>query len=124
MFWRIFLRKKKIENLKEIEKKDKVKNELVQENMSSNKQKYLEKKEYERNLRKLRKRLEESEIAIEKIEAEIIAVDKSFMEPGNTSEAHEIDYKKYQELKEQLNDEMNRWAQYSQEVEEFLQNNY
>ena len=118
-----FLRKKKIENLKEIERKDKAKTIASQENVSSNKQKYLEKKEYERNLRKLRKRLEESETVIEKIEAEIIAVDKSFMEPGNTSEAHDIDYRKYQELKEKLNDEMNHWAQYSQEIEEFLQNN-
>ena len=118
-----FLRKKKIENLKEIERKDKAKTIATQENISSNKQKYLEKKEYERNLRKLRKRLEESETVIENIEAEIIAVDKSFMEPGNTSEAHDIDYRKYQELKERLNDEMNQWAQYSQEVEEFLQNN-
>ena len=118
-----FLRKKKIENLKEIERKDKSKYEAAQVNVSTNKQKYLEKKEYDRNLRKLRKRLEESESVIEKIESEIIAVDKSFMEPGNSSEAHEIDYKKYQDLKEQLNDEMNRWTQYSQEIEEFLQNN-
>jgi ATP-binding cassette subfamily F protein 3 len=118
-----FLRKKKIENLKDIEKRDKIKYESVQENVSSNKQKYLEKKEYERNLRKLRKRLEESETIIEKIEAEIIAVDKSFMEPGNSSDAHETDYIKYKELKEQLNEEMNKWAQYSQEVEEFLKNN-
>ena len=105
-----FLRKKKIENLKDIERKDKSKYEAAQVNVSTNKQKYLEKKEYDRNLRKLRKRLEESEMAIEKIEAEIIAVDKSFMEPGNSSEAHEIDYKKYQDLKEQLNEEMNKWA--------------
>ena len=118
-----FLRKKKIENLKDIERKDKIKNESAAENVSSNKQKYLEKKEYERNLRKLRRRLEESETVIEKIEAEIIAVDKSFMEPGNSSEAHEIDYKKYQDLKEKLSEEMNRWTQNSQEVEEFLQNN-
>jgi ATP-binding cassette subfamily F protein 3 len=118
-----FLRKKKIENLKEIERKDKAKTIATLENVSSNKQKYLDKKEYDRNLRKLRKRLEESETVIEKIEAEIIAVDKSFMEPGNTSEAHDIDYRKYQELKERLNYEMNQWAQYSQEVEEFLQNN-
>lgn len=118
-----FLRKKKIENLKDIERKDKIKNQSVQENVSSNKQKYLIKKEYERNLRKMRKRLEDSEKVIEKIEAEIIAVDKSFMEPGNSSEEHEIDYKKYQDLKERLNDEMNRWTQYSQEVEEFLRNN-
>jgi ATP-binding cassette subfamily F protein 3 len=118
-----FLRKKKIENLKDIEKKEKIKSESVQESPSSNKQKYLEKKEFERNLRKLRKRLEESETIIEKIEAEIIAVDKSFMEPGNSSDAHESEYIRYKELKEQLNEEMNKWAQYSQEVEEFLQNN-
>jgi len=118
-----FLRKKKIENLKDIERKDKAKNDTVQPNVSTNKQKYLEKKEFDRNLRKLRKRLEESETEIEKIEAEIIVVDKSFMEPGNSSEAHEIDYKKYQDLKEQLNEEMNKWALSSQEVEEFLRNN-
>jgi ATP-binding cassette subfamily F protein 3 len=118
-----FLRKKKIENLKDIERKDKVKNNMVQVSASSNKQKYLEKKEYDRNLRKLRKRLEESEMEIEKIEAEIISVDKSFMEPGNSSSAHEKDYLRYQDLKEQLNEEMNKWAHYSQEVEEFLRNN-
>lgn len=60
---------------------------------------------------------------IENIEAEILAVDKAFMEPGNSSATHEMDYKKYQDLKEQLNEEMNKWALYSQEVEEFLRNN-
>jgi ATP-binding cassette subfamily F protein 3 len=118
-----FLRKKKIDNLKDIEKRDKIKYAAAQENVSTNKQKYLDKKEFDRNLRKIRKRLEESESSIERIEAEIIAVDKSFMEPGNSSEAHELDYIKYQELKEKLNEEMNRWAQYSEEVEEFLKNN-
>ena len=118
-----FLRKKKIENLKDIEKKDKIKSESVKTDVSSNKQKYLERKEYDRNLRKLRKRLEESETAIEKLEAEIIAVDKSFMEPGNISLSHEDDYQKYQDLKEQLNEEMNKWTLYSNEVEEFLKNN-
>lgn len=118
-----FLRKKKIESLKEIERKDKIKTVSLKENVSSNKQKYLDKKEYDRNLRKLRKRLEESESLIEKIEAEIISVDKSFMEPGNISDVHDDNYRKYQDLREKLNDEMNRWTQYSQEVEEFLQNN-
>ena len=118
-----FLRKKKIENLKDIEKKDKIKSESVSTDVSSNKQKYLERKEYDRNLRKLRKRLEESETAIEKIEAEIIAVDKSFMEPGNSTQSHENDYQKYQDLKEKLNEEMNKWTLYSNEVEEFLKNN-
>ena len=57
----------------------------LQVNVSSNKQKYLEKKEYDKALRKLRKNLEESETLIEKLEAEIQAVDKTFMEPGNYS---------------------------------------
>jgi len=118
-----FLRKKKIENLKDIERKEKAINDTVRGDVSSNKQKYLEKKEYDRNLRKLRKRLEESEKEIEKIEAEIMVVDKAFMEPGNSSAAGEKDYKKYQDSKEKLNEEMNKWALYSQEVEEFLRNN-
>jgi ATP-binding cassette subfamily F protein 3 len=118
-----FLRKKKIENLKDIEKKEKARNISVTTNVSSNKQKYLDKKEFDKNLRKLRKRLEDSEELIGKIEAEIMAVDKSFMEPGNHTESHEADYSKYQELREQLNDEMGKWEKYSVEVEEFLKSN-
>jgi ATP-binding cassette subfamily F protein 3 len=118
-----FLRKKKIENLKDIERKEKVRNENVQVTSSSNKQKYLEKKEYDRNLRKLRKRLEDCESEIEKIEADIATVDKSFMEPGNNSSTDENDYSRYQDLRGQLNEEMNKWAQYSEDVEEFLRNN-
>jgi ATP-binding cassette subfamily F protein 3 len=118
-----FLRKKKIENLKDIEKKEKIRSESVRQDVSTNKQKYLEKKEFEKNLRKLRKRLEESEAVIEKLEAEILTVDKSFMEPGNSSEAHEIDYNRYRDLKDQLNEEMDKWTLYSDEVEEFLKNN-
>ncbi len=56
-----------------------------------------------------------------KLEAEIKAVDKTFMEPGNTLRITKPDYEKYRELKEQLNEEMNRWTELSQEVEEFLQ---
>ncbi len=118
-----FLRTKKIENLKDIEKRDIVKNQSGPTSVSANKQKYLEKKEFDRNLRKLRKKLEESEGLIEILEAEIRAVDKSFMEPGNTSESHDIDYERYQELKEKLNEEMNKWTLYSQEVDEFLSKN-
>ncbi|MDO9580849.1 MAG: ABC-F family ATP-binding cassette domain-containing protein [Bacteroidales bacterium] len=118
-----FLRKKKIVTLKEIEKKERMVKTLPQADFSSNKQKYLEKKEYDRNLRKLRKRLEESEKVIEKIEADIKEVNKSFMESGNSSVDDEMDYEKYRDLKEHLNEEMNKWALYSQEVETFLKKN-
>ncbi|MCX6329364.1 MAG: ABC-F family ATP-binding cassette domain-containing protein [Bacteroidia bacterium] len=118
-----FLRKKKIDNLKEIERKDKRKTDNTVDNFSSNKQKYLEKKEYDRNLRKLRKRLEDSEIKIERLEAEISALDKAMNSSDHSfTETHDF-FNKYQEMKEQHNEEMNRWAQYTHDVEVFLQNN-
>jgi ATP-binding cassette, subfamily F, member 3 len=118
-----YLRKKKIESLKEIERRDKTVVSQTKEKTSSNKQKYLEKKEYEKNLRKLRRRLEESEALIEKLEGEIQAVDKSFMEPGNYTETHEADYSRYKDLRDQLSEEMNNWTQLSEEVEEYIKMN-
>ncbi len=118
-----FLRKKKIDNLKDIEKKETSKSTENKANVSVNKQKYLERKEYERNLRKLRKRLEESETEIEKLEAEIRNIDKTFMEPGNYSEADQMNFTRYQELRDQLSLEMDNWTKYSEEVEAFLKNN-
>jgi ATP-binding cassette subfamily F protein 3 len=118
-----FLRKKKIENLKDIERKDKAKVEIRREEGSSNKQRYLERKEYEKTLRKLRKRLEETEIIIEKIEAEISMIDRALINPGSSATEDIELYAKYQDLKTKLNSEMNNWAEYSREVEEFLLNN-
>ncbi|HEX2922389.1 MAG TPA: ABC-F family ATP-binding cassette domain-containing protein [Bacteroidales bacterium] len=119
-----FLRNKKIENLRDIERKEKTEQaKESREGFSSNKQKYLDKKEYEKNLRKLKKRLEECESAIEKLETEIKAVDKSFMEPGNNSEINEKDYHRYQELRDQLSEEMNKWTINSEELENYIKNN-
>ncbi len=116
-----FLRRKKLENLKDLERKEKVRSETTQANVSSNKQKYLEKKEYDKALRKLKKNLEESEAIIEKLESQIKAVDMAFMEPGNYMPDHETNYERYRDLKDKLNEEMNRWTVLSQEVEEFIQ---
>ena len=118
-----FLRRKKIENLKEIEKKEKKTVLVSGDNPSVNKQRYLEKKEYEKSIRKLRKRLEDTENEIENIENEINAIDKSFMEPGNSTEEHNQAFERYRELKEILNQSMEKWAEYSQELEEYLKTN-
>ncbi|HKK41662.1 MAG TPA: ABC transporter C-terminal domain-containing protein, partial [Bacteroidales bacterium] len=80
------------------------------------------KKEYEKNLRKLRKRLEDSENEIERLEDEIRAIDMTFMEPDNYSEADQQNFSRYQELRERLNEEMERWTEYSEQVEEYIQN--
>jgi ATP-binding cassette subfamily F protein 3 len=117
-----FLRKKKIDSLKELERKD-IRKEINVGNVSVNKQKYLEKKVYERNLRKLRRKLEDSEAEIERIEAEILSLDKTLNSADHSAvETHDY-YIRYQELKEQHNAEMDRWAQYTHDVEVFLQIN-
>ncbi|MBG0861182.1 MAG: ABC-F family ATP-binding cassette domain-containing protein [Bacteroidales bacterium] len=118
-----FLRKKKIENLSEIERREKPQPKPVDEGMSVSKQRYLEKKEYEKNFRKLRRRLDESEMKIERLEAQISEFDRILSSPGSMLTDISDFYSKYQELKEKHSEEMNRWAQYTHDLEVFLKNN-
>lgn len=117
-----FLRKKKIVNLKDIEKRDKVAHESETSDNTSNKQKYLDKKEYDRSLRKLRKKLEDSEKRIEIMEAELQAMDKELMTTASSSDSAGI-FKQYEDLRKKLNEEMNNWTLHSHEVDEFLKTN-
>jgi ATP-binding cassette subfamily F protein 3 len=118
-----FLRKKKIDSLREIERKEiSLKSPAAGNVNSSNKQRYLEKKEYDRNLRRLRKRLEDSEKEIEKIEKELSLLDALLSSSVHSAdETHEI-YERYEELKAKHNEEMIRWEQYTNDVEVFIQN--
>jgi len=118
-----FLRKKKIVSLKDIERREKVSAETKKEDKGSNKQKYLEKKEYERNLRKLRKRLEDSEKQIERMENELSDLHKDLMTTFGSDDSVDI-YRSYEDLKNRLNEEMNNWTIFSHEVDEFLKNSH
>jgi ATP-binding cassette, subfamily F, member 3 len=117
-----FLRKKRISSLKDIEIKDRSAKAEVKENNVTNKQKYLEKKEYDRNLRKLRKKLEDSENAIGKLEEQLAELEKELAITTGPEATAGI-YGKYEEVKQNLNEEMNRWSIHSHEVDEFLNNN-
>ena len=44
------------------------------------------------------------------------------MEPDSYSEASQNNYERYRELKEQLNEEMEKWTLYSEETENFIAN--
>jgi ATP-binding cassette subfamily F protein 3 len=119
-----FLRKKKIETLRELELKDRTSKEVPAEiNSSENKRRYNEKKEYERNLRKMMKRVNDIEDEIEKIEDEILLMDKSLTEPDPVSAGDHDFYNRYRELKNSLNEKMKLWGEYTHELEEFLKYN-
>jgi ATP-binding cassette, subfamily F, member 3 len=117
-----FLRKKKIDNLRELERKD-AKRDKAPDSISANKQKYLEKKEYDRSLRKLRKKMEDSEIEIERLEKEMSELDKVLSSTNNSANEMNDLFLKYQELKVQHNEEMEKWTQFTHDVEQFLTNN-
>ena len=117
-----FLRKKKIVSLREIEKRDRTAREERYEDTSTNKQKYIEKKEYERNLRKLRRRLEDSEKEIEIMEKELADLDTELARTAASTESAGI-FIKYEELRKKLDIEMDNWTRYSHDVDEFLKNN-
>jgi ATP-binding cassette subfamily F protein 3 len=118
-----FLRKKKIDSLREIERKEISYKSPSEDNAnSSNKQRYLEKKEYDRNLRRLRKRLEDSEKEIEKIERELSVLDALLNSSVHSADETREIYERYQELKAKQNEEMIRWEQYTNDVEVFIQN--
>ncbi len=114
-----FLRKKKIVNLRDIEKRDKASAVIKKDENISNKQKYLKEKDYERNLRKLRRRLEDSEKEIERMENELLVLDKELMKAATSSDSAGI-YMRYEDIRSRLNEEMNNWAIYSKEVDDFL----
>ena len=118
-----FLRKKKIDSLREIEKKDPGVKKKESKVSSSNKQRYLEKKEYERNLRKLRSKLEKSEKKIEKLESEITLLENTLSQPGKPADEMDELYRRYRMFAENLDNEMKRWEQYTHDVEVFLENN-
>lgn len=115
-----FLRKKKIETLKELEIREESPVEAsYPENISENKRKYIEKKEYDRNMRRLVKRVEEIEAEIEKIETEVAEMDKILSEPDHLSPPEEGFFNRYIDLKKSLNNKIASWGVYTAQLEEF-----
>ena len=118
-----FLRKKKIENLKELETKERPLSEAVsQNNVSDNKRRYIEKKEYERNLRRIIKCVDDIEAEIEKIETEIAEMDKVLSEPDHLSPPDEGFFSRYNDLKKSLNNKIAVWGEYTSGLEKFQKN--
>ena len=115
-----FLEKRKVESLREIERK-----EMPQSNVksgdapSSGKLSYEQKKEQEKVLRKLRKAVESIEEELSAVEREIADYDKRF---ATASEYNAEEYAKYDELKQRYDHLMHEWEKASYELEITEQN--
>ena len=109
-----FLEKRKVENLREIERKAPVVTAKGNEPVSSGKLSYEQKKEQEKLLRKLRKNVEMIEAELADVEAKIAEYDARF---ATATEYNAEDYKAYDELKGRYDHLMHEWEKASYEVE-------
>ena len=115
-----FLRRRKLENLKELERKEKQKAQNKVENNSENKQSYLERKEFDKQIRKAENNEKSSEEEIEKIEREMDEISKILSDPTKMNDDHSL-FSKYEELKKKLEQEMKNWEERTEILEELKQ---
>ena len=109
-----FLEKRKVENLREIERKTPTATATKSEQSSSGKLTYEQKKEQEKLLRRLRKNVEQIEEELAGVEAKIAEYDARF---ATASEYNAEEYKAYDELKSRYDHLMHEWEKASYEVE-------
>jgi len=117
-----FLKVKKIENLKELERKN-PKNEIgtKEVKVSASKNQFLDKKEYDKKLRKLKNQISDTENKISETEVKIASIEKLLNEGATHTTLFEQKpileiYKFYQDMLDQW---MNTWEQHHQELEIF-----
>ena len=109
-----FLEKRKVESLQEIERKDAPSPNTSTKENSSGKLSYEQRKEQEKQIRKLRKVVEGIEAELAKIESEIAAYDEKF---ATATEYNEADYAAYNDLKTRYDRQMHEWEKASYELE-------
>ena len=110
-----FLEKRKLESLHEVERKAApIKSAAPTAKESSGKLSYEQKKEQERQLRKIRKNIETIEAELGNIEQQIADYDTRF---ATATEYNADDYKAYDELKQRYDHMMHEWEKANYELE-------
>ncbi|WP_418992682.1 ribosomal protection-like ABC-F family protein [Alistipes sp.] len=110
-----FLEKRKLESLQEVERRDApVKAEAAPKADSGEKLSYEQRKEQEKQLRKLRRAVETVETELARVEKRIAEFDAKFAAAPAYDEA---DYKEYNELKTRYDHLMHEWEKASYELE-------
>ncbi|MBN2273973.1 MAG: ATP-binding cassette domain-containing protein [Bacteroidales bacterium] len=114
-----FLQRKKIASLKDLERKSQRKSVDPLKEESSNKTAFLEKKEHEKEIRKLTNKIEKTELRISETEKQIASFEKAIANPLDSDEQlHDPDfYKQYQRLQQELGDMFSIWEKLHNELE-------
>ena len=117
-----FLKRRKLESLKDLERKNVV---LQAENAakltSENKLSYAERKEMDKVIRKVATRIAECEKRIEEKEEEIAKIDVMLANPDQLKQASGDVFKRYQDLKHEVEALLSEWETLSEEKEKLEQ---
>jgi ATP-binding cassette, subfamily F, member 3 len=119
-----FLDEKRLSSLKDLERKSAVKSQMqTSPTVSENKVNWEKKKEQEKQLRKLNNKIAACEKNIEHLEQEIKKMDEVLMDPLTYKDALNSEglFDKYQQLKVQLQSELDSWEHYILEKENFTE---
>lgn len=116
-----FLEKRKLQTLDQLNAASAArKAEGFEEEVSVNKQNYEKRKLAGKEIRKVENKIEKSEAQIHHLEAELATMDKVLANPGESAQnlSDGSFYKRYEELKQQLAEEMDRWELLHGELED------
>lgn len=116
---KLFMQKKKLENLKSIEKKKVLKtSDNSASKISSNKDTYLKRKEVEKEIRKVKKEVEKTEKRIEELE---LFIENSQKELSSGKEIiDEKFYAEFDKAKKELDEKMYEWELLTEQVTELI----
>ncbi len=112
----LFMKKKRIENLKSIEKNKITKATKINFETSSNKELYLKRKEAEKEIRKISKEIEKTEKRIEELET---SIKKSEIELSSGKEiTDELFYDNFSKAKKEIEEKMYEWEILTEQLSE------
>ena len=122
-----FLEKKKIDSLRHLEsRKGETVGKTREEQISPGKDNYLEKKAFQRTLRKITKEITGCESSIEHLENEIKELTDQFKSPENLAgdQNNSSLFLKYEKQRDELDSEMKKWEQLLKQFAELKKSKY
>jgi ATP-binding cassette subfamily F protein 3 len=113
-----FLNKRRLENLKALETRKEVdKQQRSEKPLTDSKQLWAERKEIDKQIRKIETKTQEVEAEIHKVEKRIELMDAMLASPDGAAEADSDFFNRYTDLKKQLEKMMEQWEQLAMEAE-------
>jgi ATP-binding cassette, subfamily F, member 3 len=113
-----FLEKRKIQNLQALEQKEKLKALAADKEPAVGKLDYLEKKEFDKILRKLTNQVLQLETKIGDLEKDMADVEEKLSNPDVNQDVEKL-YLKHNEVKQALENELKLWESLNIELEQF-----